>query len=80
MPASQRRNTVSLPLWKENTLKKKKREILFSLGEELEEEGEEEVQGEGFKTMRTQSFRYGMRLGRWKFGWLLHFARDNFQI
>jgi hypothetical protein len=68
MPASQRRNTVSLPLWKENTLKKKKREILFSLGEELEEEGEEEVQGEGFKTMRTQSFRYCMRLGRMKFG------------
>ncbi len=80
MPASQRRNTVSLPLWKENTLKKKKREILFSLGEELEEEGEEEVQGEGFKTMRTQSFRYCMLLGRWKFGWRLHIARENFQI
>ncbi len=50
----QRRNTVHLPLWKENNRKKKQRETMFSLGEELEDEKEE---GEVFKTARTQSFR-----------------------
>ena len=49
----QRRNTVTLPLWKENTRRKKnnKREAMFSLGEELEEEEEEA------ELRRRQSFR-----------------------